>query len=302
MRRHLACITLLWVASATTVASAQPLPDPPEFYGAWIDAGDPRAVPIILDRLRDAASRPLSSDLNLSQLVDCIRDASFYRLEAAGPLMALVYEDHTEHGRNLSMLCYAASQYRSPAAMKFQRRLLDDPRVVDHNQRVPLMSALAEQGDNAAADALADFVEGELQRFPIEGGHRLSAEVWLTRSTHFADRIAAIPEPEHAKSKQLLQTVRLFLPIAQKDVPELIRIVSTATPAQTQTTRCALTILGRTANLSDLPTIQQMPLGLDNAFVENDGMTAARDDAIALIRRRHWSELTAADHAGQRRR
>lgn len=286
-------IVLLLATGVASSARAQ-MPDPPEQLGPWIDAGDPRAVPILLDRLRTAAARPKSEFMAVEELVEAIKAASLYRLEETGPIMAQVYFDYSKDKPHLvNMVAYAAARYRSDAAASLQRRLLADPRMTHYSYRVPLLMALADRGDRDAIKALHAWTVEILTQIETDGtaSGDLGTTVPFVRSPRLLQLLRDTPAPT-GRARKTYESLMERLTDNLHSPAELLEVIPHVPAGKKRRVHDALKVLGETGTLADAKQLETLPLGEKNVLAEDDGTLARRDDSIATIKRRHWAELS----------
>ena len=289
------------LVSAFASAARSKMPDPPEQLGPWIDSGDPRAVPILLDRLRAAAARPKSEFMVVEDLVEAIKAASLYQLEEAGPIMAQVYLDYCKDKPHLvNMVAYAAARYRSDAAAGLQRRLLADPRMTHYSYRVPLLMALADRGDEDAVKALHEWTVKILTQIETDGSASgdLGATVPFVRSPRFLQLLRDTPAPI-GRARKTYESLVERLTDNLHSSAQLLDIVPQVPAGKKRRLQDALKVLGEIGTLADAKQLETLELGEKNILAEDDGTVARRDDAIAAIRRRHWEQLSQKQPATQ---
>lgn len=299
--RSLMTTTIACLIAANACAQLQP-----DESGPLIDAGDPRAVPLILARLGRASAEPIEQNRsNVDELVAACREAAMYQLDEAGPAMVRAYRAMPREASSgfLVGLAWSAARYRTPAAMSFQRALLADERLTGDQDRVPLLAALAEGGDEVAIEALATFVQTQLARIASTGGASgdLTSTVPLVRSTALSARLAAIAPPENPPARKTLESIRERMALNGQPPSALMDLIEHAPAASTRRVGDALLVLGRVGTPADIARLQTLPLGENDAMRENDRLIAWRDDAVAAIRRRHWRELSAATQPAEGR-
>lgn len=304
----LIAIAIVMTVSMTTLAAAQPVHRPEEL-GPWIDAGDPRAVPIILERLRETERRSADDATDRYYMTGMIQHAAMYRLEEAGPLMVKLYEQAKDDATELDVVAHCAARYRSESARGLQRSLVVDPRLKNADLRVELLAALAEAGDDKAADALADWTISELARSAIDHTvtYSLIDVIPTVRSKRFVDRINAVPLPpepapdeqpkkasELKRARDNLLKLRERLARASSPAESLIDFVGTGTKDDVHSVDLAFTVLMRIGEPKHLAALEAVRLGKDRCLENDDRIIARRDDTIAAIKRHHWREIAEA--------
>lgn len=295
MRRARLIATI--VALACGVAAAQFTP-PPRAAVGWINAGDPRAVPVIVSRLREAAGRPLSQPIERSLWANLFREAGRYQLDEFGPMLAAFARRGDLSEADLAIVAEAAAEYRSPAAETLQRSLLTDPRMGQTECRVKLLARLADNGDDRAADALATWTAGELRRIEGEGPEgEASNALWMdvprVRSPRLLASLRAMPQFDSDFGRTLQGDLLRRLTANQESPSALLERARSAPTDDVFMRTDAVAVLGRIGTSADLAGLMALPDGEWASTRHNERLDSWRDGAIASIRRRFWRELAA---------
>lgn len=288
MRARRTLLTLALCASVASTAAAQEGLSTRETLALYLEAGDARAVPLLLARLKPAESLPLEDYSARREIVEAVEQASMFLLDEAGSAIVRAWQSPKLSEKHRSRLIAAAARYRSPESERFQRAALADPRLASEDDRVALLCALAERGDGPAIDALLDWTRAEI----VRRSRRLTSDgpplatAWLICPT-FTDRLRASPPPEGMTQKEWDLWWPRVVDVHQS-AAELMRRVETTTAQRDA--QDALLMLARAGTVDDLPRLASLPLGRDDRFGHKEYFVKLRDDALAAIRRRFWRE------------
>ena len=294
------------VALVVTFAHAQPIPRPEELR-PWIDAGDPRAVPIILARLRAAAALSMHDGTDRFYMIGMIQHATMYQLDEAGPLMVALFERAEPNSSELEVVAYSAAQYRSEAAIGLQKAMLADARLENSELRVDLLAALAESSDapvaEKAADALAEWTLGEFEQMAPDKAvsYAFLETVPTVRSKRFVDRINAIPMPPQPATdeaaadatrqkfkRRFLSRLQAKLALANGSPEEIIEAMAKVPASDEAMVDVALSTLARIAEPRHVAAIEAAQIGEGNVLAKSAHLATRRKSTVAAIKRRHW--------------
>jgi hypothetical protein len=288
MRQRRTLLALTLCASLASTAAAQEGVTKSETLALYIEAGDARGVPLLRAELKAVEALPQVGYRAHERVVDAVEQATTFLLDEAGPAIVRAWASPKLSDAQRSRLIAAAARYRSPASERFQRTALADPRVVSDEDRVLLLCALAERGDDVAIDALLDWTRAEI----VRRSRRLTSDgpplatKWLICPV-FTERLRASSPPEGLTRREWdlwwPRVVDVYLTAA-----ELMARVEGATAQRD--IQDALLMLAHAGTVDDLPRLSSLALGRDDRFADKEYFARLRDEAIAAIRRRYWQE------------